>query len=227
MFSTISSIATSPCAPPIEPRSASVTSLTSAPISVATRITSSKDGVVDPPSSAPAESRGRLVSPGRISMYLSPSMPRLVTWATAPSCSRTWGSSDRVSTASDPSSEIASTLPIRTPAMRTAALRSRPATDGKRALTVKRSPRSPTGMSSILMMNTPRMIIPMIMNRPIRAAGVISRPPRPRAPFHRGMPVRTSSPTSQTAPVRRPRESGHAVASRSGPRSGRRDSCRG
>ena len=189
MLATISERASSPAGPPIDPRRASVISLTSAPIAVATCSTSSNEGRLVPPSSEPAGKSGAPGSPGRISTYLSPSMPKLVTWAMAPSCSLTWGLRESTSTASAPSSWIDSTLPTRTPAMRTAALRSRPAAEVKRAVTNRRSPRSPTGMSSILMMKTPRMISPRSMNRPILAAGVMARPPLPRVPRPRGTPA--------------------------------------
>src|SRR5664279_6095715 len=194
-LSTIRFSLSSPFGPPKEPAIAPETSLRSFPMSAASFAMSSNPVPDDPSRRAPFGRRGAAGSPALSSTYLSPSMPRDLTCAIAPWCSSTFGSSARCASAV-PSGrrEMPSTLPTRTPAIRTADLSSRPATSVKCASAEFVRAFFPKWMSSIFRMRTPRARRTTTKNAPIFAVVVMRSPSwmrlggrSRRAPFGLGL----------------------------------------
>src|SRR5664280_307567 len=194
-FSTIRFSLSSPFGPPKEPAIALETSLRSFPMSAASFVMSSNPVPEDPSRRAPFGRRGAAGSPALSSTYLSPSMPRDLTCAIAPWWSSTLGSRARWANAV-PSGrrEMPSTLPTRTPAIRTADLSSRPATSLKCASAEFVRAFFPKWMSSIFRMRTPRARRTTTKNAPIFAVVVMRSPSwmrlggrSRRAPFGLGL----------------------------------------
>src|ERR1017187_7625136 len=182
-LSTIRFSLSSPFGPPKEPAIALETSLRSFPMSAASFVMSSNPVPEDPSRRAPFGRRGAAGSPALSSTYLSPSMPRDLTCAIAPWWSSTLGSRARWANAV-PSGrrEMPSTLPTRTPAIRTADLSSRPATSLKCASAEFVRAFLPKWMSSIFRMRTPRATRTTTKNAPIFAVVVMARPSYVRRP---------------------------------------------
>ena len=104
-----------------------------APMSLIFAIASSRLGGVVPMSTASSGSGAAPGGPGTSSTYFSPSRPRLAIRAVVPTVSGICRSSSMVTLARLPSRPRPSTWPTRTPAMRTEALSSSPATELKTA----------------------------------------------------------------------------------------------
>ena len=152
-------------------------------MSAAIFVMSSKPVPETPSRSAPVREARRGRRPARSSTYLSPSIPRLRIWAERALAQLDAGSSARCATAVPSGrSVIPSTLPTRTPAIRTADLSSRPATSLKCASAVFVRAFFPKWMSSIFRMRTPSATRTTTKNAPIFAVVVMRSPSYVRLP---------------------------------------------
>ena len=137
---------------------------------------------------SPGQPRRARAARGRISTYLSPSIPRLVTSARGPLVqhdARVEGQRDQTASVAVEGSR--STMPTRTPAMRTGLFSSSPPPRGRPPGPAAGRPCAPIGISSILRMNTPRTTRATSMNRPILAAWLM------HSSSSRGLAVRGTS----------------------------------